>query len=67
MPDAPFILLGHNSNQNAPFPNYDGSILKGTKAAQAVTFGGGSLIVGGAVVAGLGVSRDGKTLVAAIF
>src|SRR5215510_13746700 len=23
--DAPFVLLGHNSNQNAAFPNYDGS------------------------------------------
>jgi YVTN family beta-propeller protein len=67
VPDAPFVLLGHNSNQNAPFPNYDGSILNGTKAAQAVTFGGKSLIVGGAVVAGLGLSRDGETLVAANF
>jgi YVTN family beta-propeller protein len=67
IPDVPFVLLGHNSNQTAPFPNYDGSILKGTKAAQAVTFGGSSLIVGGAVVAGLAVSRDGKTLVAANF
>jgi hypothetical protein len=33
VPDAPFVLLGHNSNQNAPFPNYDGSILKGTKGS----------------------------------
>lgn len=67
VPDAPFILLGHNSNQNAPLPKYDGSILKGTKAAQAVTFFGSSLIVGGAVVSGLALSRDGKTLVAANF
>jgi YVTN family beta-propeller protein len=67
VPDTPFILLGHNSNANAPFPNYDGSILKGTKAAQVVTFGGTSLIVGGAVVAGFGLSQDGKTLVAANF
>jgi YVTN family beta-propeller protein len=67
VPDVPFVLLGHNSNQNAPFPKYDGSILKGTKAAQAVTFGGTSLIVGGAVVAGLGLSRDGRTLVTANF
>jgi YVTN family beta-propeller protein len=67
VPDAPFILLGHNSNANSPFPHYDGSILKGTKAAQTVTFGGTSLIVGGAVVAGLAVSQDGKTLVAANF
>jgi len=68
VPDAPFILLGHNSNADAPFPNYDGAILKGTKAAEAATFGGSSsLIVGGAVVAGFGLSRDGKTLVAANF
>jgi YVTN family beta-propeller protein len=67
VPDAPFILLGHNSNASAPFPNYDGSILKGTKAAETVTFGGTSLIVGGAVVAGFDLSRDGKTLVAANF
>jgi len=67
VPDTPFILLGHNSNANAPFPKYDGSILKGTKAAQSVTFGGSSLIVGGAVVSGLALSRDGKTLVAANF
>src|SRR5215475_15074182 len=66
-PDTPFILLGHNSNANAPFPKYDGAILKGTKAAEAVTFGGSSLIVGGAVVAGLALSQDGKTLVAANF
>ena len=65
--DPPFILLGHNSDQFAPFPRYDGSLLKGTRAAQAVTFGGTSLIVRGAVVAGLGVSRDGRTLVAANF
>jgi WD40 repeat protein len=67
VPDVPFILLGHNSNPSAPFPNYDGSLLKGTNAAKAVTFGGSSLIVGGAVVAGFGLSRDGKTLVAANF
>src|SRR5215831_9948672 len=67
LPDVPFVLLGHNSNQTAAFPKYDGSILKGTKAAQAVTFGDSSLIVGGAVVAGLALSRDGKTLVAANF
>lgn len=67
VPDVPFVLLGHNSNPNAPFPNYDGSLLQGTKAAQAVTFNGSSLIVGGAVVAGFALSRDGKTLVAANF
>jgi YVTN family beta-propeller protein len=67
VPDAPFILLGHNSNSNAPFPKYDGSILKGTKAAKAVTFGGTSLIVGGAVASGIAISQDGKTMVVANF
>jgi len=60
VPDVPFILLGHNSNQTAPIPNYDGSLLKGTKAAAAA-----SALVTGAVVSGIAVSRDGKTLVAA--
>ena len=62
VPDAPFILLGHNSNQNAPIPNYDGSLLKGTRAAAAAP-----ALVRGAVVAGIAVSRDGKTLAAANF
>ncbi|BCL39471.1 bifunctional YncE family protein/alkaline phosphatase family protein [Nostoc sp. MS1] len=58
VPDAPFILLGHNSNQTAPFPKYDGGLLKDTPAKAIAT---------GAVVAGFGVSKDGKTLVAANF
>ncbi|MCL6753092.1 beta-propeller fold lactonase family protein [Nostoc sp. CCCryo 231-06] len=58
VPDAPFILLGHNSNQTAPFPAYDGGLLKGTPASASAT---------GAVVAGLTVSQDGNTLVAANF
>ncbi|MBW4688859.1 MAG: beta-propeller fold lactonase family protein [Komarekiella atlantica HA4396-MV6] len=58
LPEAPFILLGHNSNQNAPFPDYDGGLLKDTPAKNVAT---------GAVVAGLAVSKDGKTLVAANF
>jgi len=62
VPDVPFILLGHNSNQTAPIPHYDGSLLKGTRAA-AVS----PALVRGAVVAGIAVSRDGKTLVAANF
>ncbi len=32
VPDAPFILLGHNSSQTAPFPEYDGGLLKDTEA-----------------------------------
>jgi len=58
VPDAPFILLGHNSNQTSPFPSYDGGLLKGTPASIAST---------GAVVAGIDISKDGKTLVAANF
>ena len=58
-PDAPFILLGHNSNQTDPFPKYDGNILKSTQAPAAL---GNS-----AIVAGVAVSKDGKTLVAANF
>ncbi len=57
-PDAPFILLGHNSKQTEPFPSYDGGLLKDTPAARTAT---------GAVVAGMDVSKDGKTLVAANF
>lgn len=61
-PSAPFILLGHNSNQTAPFPNYDGGLLKGTPAAIALPSA-----VTGAAVAGFAVSKDGKILVAANF
>ncbi|HTJ26311.1 MAG TPA: alkaline phosphatase family protein [Candidatus Limnocylindria bacterium] len=59
--DAPFILLGHNSNQTAPIPKHDGGILKNTPANAAA---GGALATG-AIVAGLGVSRDGSQLFAA--
>jgi YVTN family beta-propeller protein len=62
VPDAPFILLGHNSDQTSSTPHYDGSLLKGTRAATAAP-----ALVRGAVVAGIDVSRDGKTLVAANF
>jgi YVTN family beta-propeller protein len=61
-PDAPFIILGHNTKDDQPLPNYDGGILKGTPAATK-----GSRLVTGAVVAGFDLSRDGKTLVAANF
>lgn len=57
-PEAPFILLGHNSDSSAPFPKYDGGLLKDTPAAVEAT---------GAVVAGIAVSKDGKTMVAANF
>jgi YVTN family beta-propeller protein len=60
VPDAPFILLGHNSDQDKPFPKYDGGLLKGTVAGTAVP-----ALSTGAAVAGLAVSQDGKTLVTA--
>jgi YVTN family beta-propeller protein len=62
VPDPPFILLGHNSDQTAPFPKYDGGILSGllkdTSFATSTT---------GAVVAGIALSKDSKTLIAANF
>ncbi|MEC4882908.1 MAG: beta-propeller fold lactonase family protein [Scytonema sp. PMC 1070.18] len=64
VPDAPFILLGHNSDQTAPFPKYDGGLLKETPAEKASEE---IQLATGAVVAGLTVSKDGKTLVAANF
>jgi YVTN family beta-propeller protein len=64
VPDAPFILLGHNTDQTLPFPKYDGGLLKNTPAQAAA---GSTQIATGAVVAGLTVSKDGKTLVAANF
>jgi YVTN family beta-propeller protein len=60
-PDAPFILLGHNSDQTAPFPKRDGGILKNTPANAAAKGG----LATGAVVAGLGISHDGSQLFAA--
>lgn len=62
VPDTPFVLLGHNSDQTAPISTPDGNIFKGTRAAAVVP-----QILSSAVVAGLAVSRDGKTLVAANF
>ncbi len=59
-PQGPFILLGHNSNQTAPLPKYDGGILKNTPAGNKVPS-----LVSAAVVAGVATSKDGKTLVAA--
>jgi YVTN family beta-propeller protein len=61
-PDAPFILLGHNSNQTAPTTPADGNIFNGTPAAKAAPS-----ILGPAIVAGMDISADGKTLVAANF
>ena len=61
-PDAPFVVLGHNSNDAAPVPTYDGGLLAGTPAAKLAP-----KLVSGAIAGGLDVSRDGKTLVVANF
>ena len=61
-PDAPFIVLGHNSNDAAAIPKYDGGILKKTPAGRAIP-----ALVTGAVAAGFDLSRDGKTIVVANF
>jgi len=60
VPDAPFIVLNHNSNDTLPIPSYNGGILANTIAGKAVP-----ALVTGAVVAGFALSADGKTLVAA--
>ncbi len=62
VPDAPFLILNHNSNDTAPLPKYDGGILHGTKAGTAVPG-----LVTGAVAAGFALSGDGKILVVADF
>ncbi|GAC1310389.1 MAG: alkaline phosphatase family protein [Vulcanimicrobiaceae bacterium] len=59
--DAPFILLGHNTNETAPVPSFDGGRLKDARANVAAH---GTLATG-AVVAGLAISRDGSKLFAA--
>lgn len=61
VPDAPFILLQHNSNQTAPIPAHDGGVLKNTAANIASK---GQLATG-AVVANLALSADGTQLFAA--
>lgn len=66
VPDAPFILLGHNSNQTAPFSESDGGLLQDSDAETAVAQSGQSVSTG-ANVAGIATSADGKILVAANF
>jgi YVTN family beta-propeller protein len=61
-PDAPFVILNHNTNDTAPIPSYNGGLLAGTPAGKAVP-----QLVTGAIAGGLDVSRDGKTLVVANF
>lgn len=62
VPDAPFVVLNHNSLDTLPIPKYNGGILKNTPAAKAAP-----ALRTGAVLAGFDVSKDGKTMVAANF
>ena len=59
-PDPPFILLGHNSEQTAPLPKYDGGLLKNARANVASH----ALLATGAVVAGLGIDSNRRLFAA---
>ena len=59
-PNGPFVILNHNSNDNAPVPNYDGGLLAHTIAGQEVP-----ALVTGAIAGGVDISRDGQTMVVA--
>ncbi len=71
--DAPFIILGHNPGDSLPVPTaYKGGILSTTPIGKAALATVGSAkpspylgLLTSAAVAGFGLSRDGKTLVAA--
>lgn len=59
--DAPEIILGHNTNANAPLPNYDGGINARTAAGQRDPDGLGF----SAMAASISLSDDGRTLAVA--
>lgn len=61
-PDAPYLILNHNTSDTAPIPHYDGGLLAGTPAGRAQP-----KLVTGAIAGGFDVSRDGKTIVVANF
>jgi YVTN family beta-propeller protein len=63
VPDAPFILLGHNGGQKRPLPIYDGGIFSGTPLAPLLTVTG--LGPTSALAAGLSVSPGGELLAVA--
>src|SRR5215472_1681738 len=58
--DAPFILLGDDSNQTSPIPTYDGGIFKNTAVNGPI--GKDMFIPFSAVAAGLAISNDGSKL-----
>ncbi len=64
VPDAPFIILGHNPNDTLPVPTYKGGSLASTPLGKTAF---GAAITTAAAVAGFDISRDGKTIVAANF
>src|SRR5579871_1586160 len=59
--DAPEIILGHNTNANAPLPNYDGGINARTAAGRRDPNGLGFT----AMAASISLSADGRTLAVA--
>lgn len=63
VPDAPFILLGHNSNNDKPKPTYDGGIFKNTPAGQSKD-GQAYGLKFGAMTAGVAISADGAEVYA---
>ncbi len=63
VPDAPFMLLGHNSHQKQPLPTYDGGIFSTTPMAPLLVASG--LGPTSALTAGIAVSPDGGLLAAA--
>jgi YVTN family beta-propeller protein len=64
IPDAPFVVLNHDSNDTAPQPTYDGGILKFTKAGSS-TLARSLGLDFPAITAGVAISPDGTTLFAA--
>jgi len=59
--DPPEIILGHNTNPNAPLPNYDGGINARTTAGTRYPDGLGF----SAMAASITLSSDGRTLAVA--
>jgi YVTN family beta-propeller protein len=57
---APAYTLGHNDDDDAPFPKYDGGLLKTSPAAKVE-----KRLPTGAVAAGIATSADGKLLAVA--
>ena len=61
VPDAPFVLLGHNSGQTSPISGYDGGIFKNTAVNGSI---GQRMFITPftAIAAGLAISPNGSTL-----